>query len=95
MLTVQLIFVVSITMRSALFPLSMPELLCDLNGGRLLLSSPSTLIIRFKEDQIHSSRQLESFANDINNRSIHTPGGLQRIKTDVYVFPLSVRDGLP
>ena len=45
---------------------------------------------------IHSSCQLESFANDVNDRSIHTPGGLQRIKTvDGYVFPLSVRDGLP
>jgi hypothetical protein len=45
---------------------------------------------------IHSSCQLESFANDVNDKSIHVPGGLQRIQTvDGYVFPLSIRDGLP
>jgi hypothetical protein len=45
---------------------------------------------------IHSSCQLESFANDVNDKSIHIPGGLQRIQiVDVYVFPLSIRDGLP
>jgi hypothetical protein len=45
---------------------------------------------------IHSSCQLESFANDVNDKSIHVPGGLQRIHTvDGYVFPLSIRDGLP
>jgi hypothetical protein len=45
---------------------------------------------------IHSSFQLESFANDVHDKSIHIPGGLQRIQTvDGYVFPLSIRDGLP
>jgi hypothetical protein len=45
---------------------------------------------------IHSSCQLESFANDVNDKLIHIPGGLQRIQTvDGYVFPLSIRDGLP
>jgi hypothetical protein len=45
---------------------------------------------------IHSSCQLEAFSNDVNDKSIHTPGGLQRIETpDGYVFPLSIRDGLP
>jgi hypothetical protein len=45
---------------------------------------------------IHSSCQLESFANDVNDKSIHIPGGLQCIQTvDGYVFPLSIRDGLP
>jgi hypothetical protein len=39
---------------------------------------------------------LESFANDGNDKLIHFPGGLQRIQTmDGYVFPLSIRDGLP
>jgi hypothetical protein len=39
---------------------------------------------------------LESFANDVNDKSIQIPGGLQRIQTvDAYVFPLSIRDGLP
>jgi hypothetical protein len=47
-------------------------------------------------DSIHSSCQLESFHNDVNDKSIHVPGGLQRIQTpDGYVFPLSIRDGLP
>ncbi len=45
---------------------------------------------------IPSSCQLESFADDGNNKLIHIPGGLQRIQTvDGYVFPLSIRDGLP
>ena len=45
---------------------------------------------------IHSSCQLESFANDVNDKLIHTPGGLQRVQTvDGCVFPLSIRDGLP
>jgi hypothetical protein len=45
---------------------------------------------------IHSSCQLESLANDDNGKLIHIPGGLQRIQTvDGYVFPLSIRDGLP
>eukprot|EP00980_Cylindrotheca_fusiformis_P021811 scaffold8646_cov116-Cylindrotheca_fusiformis.AAC.1 len=44
---------------------------------------------------IHSSGQLEHYHNDVNDRSIKV-GGLQRIKTpDGYVFPLSIRDGLP
>jgi hypothetical protein len=45
---------------------------------------------------IHSSCQLEAFNNDVNDKSIHIPGGLQRIQTpDGYVFPLSILDGLP
>jgi hypothetical protein len=45
---------------------------------------------------IHSSCQLESFANDVIDKSIHIPGGLQYIQTvDSYVFALSIRDGLP
>jgi hypothetical protein len=45
---------------------------------------------------IHSACQLESFANDVNDKSIHILGGKQRIKTvDGYVFHLSIRDGLP
>ena len=45
---------------------------------------------------IHASCQLESFANDGNDKLIHIPGGLQGIQTvDGYVFPLSIRDGLP
>jgi hypothetical protein len=46
-------------------------------------------------NSIHSSCQLESFANDVNDKSIHVPG-LQHIQTvDGYVFPLFIRDGLP
>jgi hypothetical protein len=45
---------------------------------------------------IHSSCRLESFANDVNGKSIQILGGLQLIQTvDSYVFPLSIRDGLP
>jgi hypothetical protein len=45
---------------------------------------------------IHSACQLEFFSNDVNDKSIHISGGLQHIQTmDGYVFPLSIRDGLP
>jgi hypothetical protein len=45
---------------------------------------------------IHSSCQLDSFANDGNDKLIHITGGLQCIQTvDGYVFHLSIRDGLP
>jgi hypothetical protein len=45
---------------------------------------------------IHSSCQLEAFNNDANDKSIHIPGGSQRIQTpDGCVFPLCIRDGLP
>jgi hypothetical protein len=38
--------------------------------------------------------QSESFANDVNDKSINVPGGLQHIQTvNGYVFPLSIRDG--
>ena len=42
---------------------------------------------------IHSSCQLESFANDGNDKEmIHIPEGLQQIQTvDGYVFPLSIQ----
>jgi hypothetical protein len=39
---------------------------------------------------------LKFFANDGKDKVIHIPGGLQHIQTvDGYVFPLSIRDGLP
>jgi hypothetical protein len=40
---------------------------------------------------IHSPCQLESLANDGNNKLIHIPWET----VDCYVFPLSIRDGLP
>ena len=45
---------------------------------------------------IHSSAQLEFFKNDVNDKSIKVPGGLQRIQTnDVYCMPLRIISGLP
>ena len=44
---------------------------------------------------IHSSLQLEHFGNDVNEKSVKLPNGLQRIKTpDGYVHPIDVKDGL-
>jgi hypothetical protein len=40
---------------------------------------------------IHSPYQLECLANDGNDKLIHIPGET----VDCYVFPLSIRDGLP
>jgi hypothetical protein len=48
-----------------------------------------------KGASIHSPAQMELYQNDINDKSIHVPGGLQRIKTlEGYIIPLSIRDGL-
>ena len=44
---------------------------------------------------IHSSGQLEHFKNDVNDKSVKVPGGLQRITTiDGYVHPLDISNGL-
>jgi hypothetical protein len=41
-----------------------------------------------QDKSIHSLGQLESFSNDVNDKSIRIPGGLQRIQTvDGCVFP--------
>ena len=48
-----------------------------------------------KGTSIHSPCQLESYHNDVNDRSVHIKGGLQRIQTlDGYVIPLSIQSGL-
>jgi hypothetical protein len=48
-----------------------------------------------KGASIHSPCQLEWYKNDVNDKSMHVPGGLQRIKTlDGYIIPLIVKDGL-
>ena len=48
-----------------------------------------------KGSTIHSPSQLEWYKNDVNDKSIHVPGGLQRIQTlDGYVIPLCIKDGL-
>ena len=45
---------------------------------------------------IHSSGQLEWYKNDVNDKSLKLPGGLQRITThDGYVHPLDIKNGLP
>ena len=45
---------------------------------------------------IHSSPQLESYGNGINERSIKLEGGKQRIKTlDGFIIPLDIISGLP
>ena len=48
-----------------------------------------------KGPSIHSPSQLEWYKNDVNDKSIHVPGGLQRITTlEGYVIPLVIKDGL-
>jgi hypothetical protein len=48
-----------------------------------------------KGSSIHSPSQLEWYKNEVNDKSIHVPGGLQRIVTlDGYIIPLSIKDGL-
>jgi hypothetical protein len=44
---------------------------------------------------IHSTGQFEWCKNNINDKSINAPGGLQRFLTlDGYIIPLSIKDGL-
>lgn len=48
-----------------------------------------------KGASIHSPSQLEWHKNDVNDKSIRVPGGLQRIVTlDGYIIPLIIKDGL-
>jgi hypothetical protein len=48
-----------------------------------------------KGSSIHSPSQLEWYKNEVNDKSIHVPGGLQRIVTlDGYIIPLAIKDGL-
>ena len=45
---------------------------------------------------IHYSPHLEHYGNDVNDKSVKTQGGLQRITTlDGYVIPLDICNGLP
>jgi hypothetical protein len=49
-----------------------------------------------KGKTIHSCGQLEWYKNDVNDKSIKVPGGLQRIQTnDGYAIPINIKDGLP
>jgi hypothetical protein len=49
-----------------------------------------------KGSTIHSPAQMESYGLDVNDKSIHVSGGLQRITTpDGYVIPLKIVNGLP
>ena len=48
-----------------------------------------------KGPSIHSPCQLEWYKNDVNDKSLHVPGGLQRIKTlEGYIIPLIIKDVL-
>jgi hypothetical protein len=48
-----------------------------------------------KGASIHSPSQLEWYKNDVNDKSVHVPGGMQRITTlKGYVIPLTFKDGL-
>jgi hypothetical protein len=48
-----------------------------------------------KGASIHSPSQLEWYKNDVNDKSVHVPGGLQRLTTlDGYLIPLIIKDVL-
>jgi hypothetical protein len=48
-----------------------------------------------KGASIHSPSQLEWYNNDVNDKPVHVPGGLQWLTTlDGYVIPLTIKDGL-
>jgi hypothetical protein len=68
-------------------------------AGAVARSQPGDIILLMRQYAyhpqqgrlIHSPCQLESLANDGNGKLIHIPGET----VDCYVFPLSIRDGLP
>jgi hypothetical protein len=68
-------------------------------AGAVVRSQPGDVILLMRQYAyhpqqarlIHSPCQLESLANDGNDKLIHIPGET----VDCYVFPLSIRDGLP
>jgi hypothetical protein len=63
-------------------------------AGAVARSQQGDVVVILHQYAYHP--QLESFANDVNDKSICIPGGLQHIQTvDGYVFPLSIRGGLP
>jgi hypothetical protein len=44
---------------------------------------------------IHSPSQLEWYKNDVNDKLVHVPRGLQRLTTlDGYIILLTIKDGL-
>jgi hypothetical protein len=48
-----------------------------------------------KGSTIHSPCQFEWYKNDVNDKSINVPGGLQRIQTlDGHIIPLNIKDDL-
>jgi hypothetical protein len=48
-----------------------------------------------KGTSIHYPCQLEAYHNDVNDKSSHVKGGLQRIQTlDGYIIPLCIKSGL-
>jgi hypothetical protein len=48
-----------------------------------------------RDSSIHSPCQFKWYKNDVHDKSILVPGGLQCIQTlDGYIIPLSVQDGL-
>jgi hypothetical protein len=48
-----------------------------------------------KGSTIYCPCQFDWYKNDVNDKSINVPGGLQRIQTlDEYINPLSIKDGL-
>jgi hypothetical protein len=48
-----------------------------------------------KGASFHSPSQLEWYKNDVNDKLVHVPSGLQRLTTlDGYVIPLTIKDGL-
>ncbi len=49
-----------------------------------------------KGNSIHASAQMEHYKIDVNERSMNTKGGLQRITTlEGYVIPIDIMNGLP
>ena len=68
-------------------------------AGAVARSQPGDVILLMRQYAyhpqqgrlIHSPYQLEYLANDGNDKLIHIPGET----VDCYVFPLSIRDGLP
>ncbi len=68
---------------------------CETNKGPVILFL-SNYALHGKGYTIHLPLQMEAFGCDVNDKSIHVPGGLQHIKfPSGHVVPLVFKDGLP
>ena len=72
------------------------------HAGGVVTSNKGDLIVIIHNGAIHGKDKsilactpMESYGVDVNDRSVHTEGGMQRLTTlEGYIIPLNIKDGL-